>query len=111
MKLSKKNIIRIWKTKGQILEGVTNSIFKREDVEQIAHERLRICQQCPSKLYNTSGGCIVDRTAPCCDIDKGGCGCSLEYKTRSLSSSCPKEHWDAELTQAEEDQLKQKLAI
>jgi hypothetical protein len=29
----RENIIKIWKSKGQILEGVTNSIFKREDVE------------------------------------------------------------------------------
>ncbi len=27
----KKNIIQIWKAKGQILEGVANSIFKKED--------------------------------------------------------------------------------
>ena len=111
MKLSKKNIIRIWKNKGQILEGVTNSIFKREDVEQIAEERLRICKQCPSKMYNETGGCMIDGTNPCCDIDMGGCGCSLGFKTRSLSAACEKGYWDAELTQYEEDILKQKLAI
>lgn len=111
MKLSKKNIIRIWKSKGQITEGITNSIFKREDVEHIAQERLNICKACPSKLYNENGGCIIDGTAPCCDVDKGGCGCSLGFKTRSLSAACEKGYWDAELTQQEEDQLKQKLAI
>lgn len=101
------NIIRIWKAKGQILEGVTNSIFKREDVEQIAAERMDICMGC--NLYDTSGfGCLVPATAPCCDIKQGGCGCSLSLKTRSLSSSCPHPNgpkWDAELSQEEEDAL------
>lgn len=107
----KTNIIRIWKSKGQIIEGVTNSIFKREDVEQIAQERLRICKLCPSYLYNETGGCMIDGTHPCCDINKGGCGCSLAFKTRSLSAACEKGYWDAELTQQEEDQLFKKLAL
>ena len=34
----KNNIIQIWKSKGQILEGITNSIFKKEDVEEIAEQ-------------------------------------------------------------------------
>ena len=42
----RENIIKIWKSKGQILEGVTNSIFKREDVEQIAKHRMEICLFC-----------------------------------------------------------------
>jgi len=79
------NIIKIWKSRGQIIEGITNSIFKREDVEEIAKER-----------------------------DKGGCGCSLSLKTRSLSSSCPHPNgakWSAELTQEEEDTLNKKLGL
>jgi len=106
------NIIKIWKSKGQIIEGITNSVFKREDVEEIAAERLRICKLCPSDLYDESGdGCMISGTAPCCHLGKGGCGCSLGFKTRSLSAACEKGYWDAELTQAEEDQLFKKLAI
>ena len=112
MKLNRENIIRVWKSKGQIIEGVTNSIFKSEDVEQIAQERLDICLVCPSDLYDASGdGCIMAPTAPCCNMLKGGCGCSLYLKTRSLASECPKGHWKAELTEHEEDQLKQKIGI
>lgn len=106
----KENIIRIWKAKGQILEGVTNSIFKREDVEQIAEERMKICLFCD--LYTeTDKGCMVPGTQPCCNQELGGCGCSLGFKTRSLSSECPKGYWKAEMSQQEEDLLNQKLGL
>jgi len=106
----KENIIRIWKAKGQIIEGVTNSIFKKEDVEAIALHRMSICMSC--KLYTKdSKGCMVGGTTPCCNKELGGCGCSLGFKTRSLSSDCPMGHWKAELTEEEEDQLNQKLGL
>lgn len=106
----RESIIRIWKNKNQIVEGITNSIFKREDVEQIAAERMNICQGCT--LYDFQGtGCMVPGTQPCCDQTKGGCGCSLGFKTRSLSSECPLGKWKAEMTQAEEDLLNEKLGL
>ena len=109
----KQNIFRIWASRGQILEGITNSIFKREDVEQIAEHRLKICQNCPSGFYDREGteGCMVSGTAPCCNLKLGGCGCSLYLKTRSLSAACEQGHWDAELTHAEEALLNKKLAL
>jgi hypothetical protein len=106
----KSNIFKIWKSKGQILEGITNSIFKREDVELIAEHRLNICKKC--KLYDDKGeGCTVPGTQPCCDETKGGCGCSLSLKTRALSSDCPLDKWKAELTEEEEDLLNEKLGL
>lgn len=106
----KENIIRIWKSKQQIIEGISNSIFKKEDVEQIAQDRMNICLSCD--LYtDDSNGCMVAGTHPCCNQNKGGCGCSLGFKTRSLSSACPLGHWQAELTQEEEDKLNQKLGL
>lgn len=109
----RKNLIQIWKSKGQILEGIANSIFKREDVEEIASHRIEVCKKC--SLYDTIGtGCMVKGTEPCCNMALGGCGCSLKFKTRSLSSFCPHPDgpkWDAEMTQEEEDKLNQKLGI
>jgi len=106
----RKNIIQLWKNKGQILEGVTNSVFKREDVEEIAKARMDICFHCD--LYTLSdSGCMVVATSPCCNQEKGGCGCSLTFKTRSLSSECPMGLWKAELSQAEEDMINQKLGL
>lgn len=108
MKLS--NIIQIWKSKGQILEGVKNSIFKKEDVEQIADARMDICFHCDLYTENDEG-CMVAGTSPCCNQELGGCGCSLKFKTRSLSSECPMGHWKAELSQEEEDMINQKLGL
>jgi hypothetical protein len=106
----KENIIKIWKSKGQILEGITNSIFKREDIEEIAQYRMQICNRCD--LLDVQGdGCMIPGTQPCCNEKKGGCGCSLSLKTRALSSECPLGKWGAELTEEEEDKLNQKLAI
>jgi hypothetical protein len=86
------NLIRIWKNRNEILEGINNSIFKKEHIEQIAEERIKICEQCPSGFYGNDG-CIVIGTHPCCNQKLGGCGCSLSLKTRSMSSSCPMNHW------------------
>lgn len=108
----KKNLITIWKNKGQILEGITNSIFKKEHVEEIAQQRMQICKKCA--LYTVKNeGCMVAGTTPCCDQTKGGCGCSLDFKTRSLSSACPlpTPKWRAILTEEEEDKLNQTLNI
>lgn len=106
----KENLITIWKNKGQILEGITNNIFKQEDVEAVAQVRMNVCQGCT--LYDIEGtGCIAPGTQPCCNKDKGGCGCSLKFKVRSLSSDCPKGKWEAVMTQAEEDALNIKLGM
>jgi hypothetical protein len=106
----KSNIFKIWKSKGEILEGIANSIFKKEDVEEVAETRLQICKACD--LYDDGGeGCMVPGTAPCCNEKKGGCGCSLKLKTRSLSSECPLKKWEAEISEHEEDLLNEKLGI
>jgi hypothetical protein len=106
----KENLITLWKNRGQIVEGVMNNVFKKEDVEEIAQERMQVCHKCA--LIDMHGtGCMMPGTEPCCNKDLGGCGCSLKLKTRSLSSDCPLGHWKAVLTQEEEDQLNQKLGL
>ena len=106
------SIIRIWKARGQIVEGIRNSIFKKEDVEKIAHARMSICRRNKCGAYDPTGaGCLVAGTQPCCDERQGGCGCSLSVATRSLSKACPKGLWPAELSEEEEDLLNEKLAI
>lgn len=102
------SLIKIWKARNEILEGVKNKIFKKEHVEEIAAERMEICKGCP--FIDLEGSkCEVRGTQPCC----GKCGCSLSLKTRSLASNCGDEEnprWDAVLDDMEaemiEDQLK-----
>jgi len=74
------NFRKIWVARKQILEGVTNLLFKKEFVENVASYRLEICKSC--EYYN--GECYVPKTGPCC----GACGCSLKLKLRSMSSAC-----------------------
>ena len=98
---------KIWSSRKQILEGITNSVFKKEDVEVIAAEREKICATC-EHLDLEGSSCLVSGTQPCC----GQCGCSLKFKLRSLSSDCGDEEnprWKALLSQEEEDAFNQTL--
>jgi hypothetical protein len=115
LKITSENIIKIWKNKSQIIEGITNSIFKKEDVEEIASERLAICRSNKCGLYDpdgTSSNAFYPGKESC-----GQCGCKLEWLTRSLSTSCSlsKEGktplWDKVLTEEENLKLKEKLGI
>ena len=93
-----KNLLTtLWKNKKQILEGVKNSIIRDEFVEEVARIRYDICNNCELKGKK----CAVKGTAPCCNE----CGCSLTFKTRSLSSDCPLDKWKAFMTEEEEDKL------
>lgn len=85
-----------------------NAAFRKEKVEEIAKTRIAICESNKCGSYDTAGaGCMIPGTQPCCDERTGGCGCSLEFKIRSLSSSCPKGFWEAVLTEEEENKLNQ----
>lgn len=74
----------IWKNKGLILAGLMNKIFKRDPVERIYNERIKICRACP-EMDKIGTKCMITGTQPCCSV----CGCSLSLKLRSLDSQCP----------------------
>jgi hypothetical protein len=98
------DIIRIWKEKGKILEGIQNRIFKKADVEHIAAERMATCETCP--YINRNGKrCVVPGTQPCCGL----CGCSLSLKIRSLASACDDGRWSAVLSPEEQEAMDQHL--
>jgi hypothetical protein len=59
-----------------------------------------ICNECPSKDA-IGKECMIKGTQPCCML----CGCSLGFKTRSLSSSCPAKKWGSIVSEKKEDQL------
>ena len=105
--MSKGKLIKIWNNRNAILEGIKNSVFKDEHVEQVAADRMSICAECPD-LDTKGANCLVPGTQPCCSQ----CGCSLELKLRSLSSDCGNEEeprWHALLSQEEEDALTNQL--
>lgn len=92
-----KTLKTIWENKTKILEGIKNTIVRDEFVEEVSNMRYSICNDCSSKGTK----CAVKGTGPCCNE----CGCSLAFKTRSLSSDCPLGKWQAIATEEEEDAL------
>lgn len=87
-----------------ILEGITNSIFVKEEVEKIANERYEICKTCPLNSSNRdkpdfAPGKYFSSLRP--DEHCSGCACNLHAKTRSLHTSCPLDKWKAVATPQE----------
>lgn len=101
-----KGVIRIWKEKNKILEGIRNNIFKKADVEHIAAERMETCLTCPH-LDTEGSKCMVPGTGPCCGL----CGCSLSLKTRALSASCDDKRWDAVLSEDEQMLVERQISL
>jgi len=98
------SLIKLWKNKEKILEGLKNRVFKQEHIEEIYEERLVVCNGCPNK--DDSGKyCYAPGTQPCCKV----CGCSLQLLLRSLSSECEEGKWEAVLTEEQEDELNSNL--
>ena len=98
-----KSFIQAFKNIGKITEGVSNTVFKKQNVEVIAKMRMDICNNC-ELIDNEGSECFAANTQPCCSA----CGCSLKFKTRSLSSECPQGHWDALMTEEQEEKLNEK---
>lgn len=96
----KESLKRIWKNRKEIMEGIKNSIIRDKFVEEVASDRMNICTACIYKDVDGSE-CLVPGTQPCCKL----CGCSLEFKTRSLSSDCPDNRWLGLISEEDEDNL------
>ena len=52
-----------------------------KDIERMAMKRMKVCLKCP--IY----------TKGFCSKEKGGCGCLLKAKTRSVKAKCPIGLW------------------
>ena len=104
-----KSLRDVFNSRKQILEGIKNSLFTKDDVEEVAQERLSICEQCP-KIDMVGKSCFVPGTQPCCSE----CGCKLKWKARALSEECPHPDgpkWHAILAPEEEEELNKQLGI
>jgi len=104
--MKKTDILKIWKNKKKILEGIKNSIITKESIEQVANVRMAICNKCPH-IDNDGTSCLMPGTQPCCGL----CGCNLKWKTRSLSSACDDNRWDALTDEETEEQVKNNLNL
>jgi len=101
-----KTILEIWKNRKNIIEGIKNNTFKKEDVEHIANARMVICSGCDN-IDRVGDKCFAPKTQPCCAL----CGCKLAWKIRSLSEKCDIDKWDAITTFEEEKEIKKELGI
>mgnify|MGYP003118845000 CR=1 FL=1 len=99
-----KKYLDVFKNADKIIEGISNKIFKKEHVEAIASDRLKICVKCG--LFDSKGdNCLAPGSQPCCS----DCGCSLEFKIRSLASECPKGYWEAVVSEDQEEIINQQI--
>jgi len=70
----------------QIVKGLQNSLFVKEQVELIAQERIAICDTCDFYSPNIKKkGLAIIRPDKYCDV----CKCNMYLKTRSLAAQCP----------------------
>lgn len=113
MKINPENLLKVWKSKGQILEGIVNKVFKQDHIEEIALERLSICESNLCGMYDPDGS--SERAAVKGQASCAGCGCVLEFKTRCLSCHCYlkdiNQHplWEAVVSPAEETLLRERM--
>lgn len=85
-----------------ILAGIANSIWVKEQVEEIASYRYSICKSCPMNSKNAPGTLRPDEH--CLE-----CGCNLHLKTRSLDSVCPQGKWEALASEEDADKIKEAI--
>lgn len=107
----KSRIMEVWKNKGLILEGVTNTWFKTAHVEAVAEERLLVCRSNSCGFYDEHG--IMASAYFPGQESCGLCGCKMAYKVRSMSSACTlgtieqKPLWYAIMNEAQEIKFKE----
>ena len=90
-------IKRFYRSRKEILDGIKNYVVKSKDVQNIAKYRKLICDECEYKIYDDIY-CVIPDLGPCCKL----CGCNLELKQYSLSSSCPDGKWEAIIDEEKE---------
>lgn len=107
--MNKESLIQIWAKKNMILEGIKNNIFKKEDVEVIARQRMDICRSNACGFYDAQGISekVIIQGLPSC----AHCGCNLRIATHSLAYRCPVGKWERVITDMEEAYLNQKLMM
>jgi len=110
-----KSIIKIWKNRKLILQGIRYRYFPSAYVESIAAKRNEICKKNTCGYYDPHGvnkTCYV-KGSSCCSH----CGCKLAYKQRSLSAECSLAElgitplWGKEMTEGEEGIFRKRTGI
>lgn len=71
----------------EIANGITNMLFKKEEIEKHAAARKEICEGCEhiSTKHETARP----------DVHCTVCKCNIELKIRSMITECPMGKWGA----------------
>ncbi len=86
MKFSLENFKKAWDNRGDILDGVKNSIFVNNQIEALYEERNEICKSNVCGYYDPEGrseAAVFPGERSC-----AACGCKLEWKLRAPGSNC-----------------------
>jgi len=100
-----KNLLGALANIDKIAEGISNKVFKKKHVEAVFTNRYQVCAKC-SLLDMKGKDCLAPGSQPCCS----DCGCSLEFKLRSLSSECPKGYWKAYVDEETENKIIEQIS-
>jgi hypothetical protein len=99
----KNKLKTIWDNKKNIFEGIKNKLFKKENIEELAKQRLEICRSNVCGFYDKEGkgeNVIIKGSESC-----NNCGCNLELKTRCLHCACPIKLWDAVASEEDSEKI------
>ena len=83
----------------EIINGWTNYLLDDKQVlEEVAKARAEICAKCPLSTWGLHTAILPDFSLSeiqgmYCSKKKGGCGCPLSPKVRSVDSNCPLGKW------------------
>jgi hypothetical protein len=102
-------LMRLWKDRNKIVEGIANIVFVNQEVEKIASERVAICKSNKCGHYDQTGSSpkAYIKGSPSCGI----CGCNIRALTHSLHSECSLTElgqaplWEAVMTEEEENSI------
>jgi hypothetical protein len=90
-----------------LLEGATNSLLIKDEVEKVGQERLAICQSCDFCSTNAKKkGYKSWRPDEHCTK----CGCNIAMKTRCMGCECPEHFWLMETDEKTDQQIRQLLS-
>ena len=107
--MKSEKIKKLYKDRHKIVEGISNLVFLKKEVNRIAAQRDSICQSNVCGQYDKDGSsekAFIKGSAACAI-----CGCNIRLLTHSLHSECSLHEigqeplWKMVLTEDEEDSL------
>lgn len=97
----------------QLYEGWRNKLIPpadmKEQIEQVAKERLAICDRCSHQSENRKKTGRYHSIRP--DVHCTECGCTLSAKTRCLACKCPINKWKEIMSEEQYDEIREELNI